>query len=660
MVPELGHLSLIVALAFALCLGTVPLYGATTGKMSQARLARPLSYGLFYFSLGAIVILAYSFVSDDFSVKYIASHSNTQLPYYYKISAVWGGHEGSLLFWIVALCGWTALLAWRGAKHQPMFIARTLAVQGLIAAGFIAFTLLTSNPFDRLLPTFPLEGRDLNPMLQDIGLILHPPMLYMGYVGFSIAFAMACAFLLGARQQSAAQISQWAAFCRPWTLAAWVFLTLGIALGSWWAYYELGWGGWWFWDPVENASFMPWLSGTALLHCLTVSRKRKGFVNWTLLLAILTFSLSLLGTFLVRSGVLTSVHSFAADPSRGIFILLLLALAVGGSLLLFALKAASIDKPGSNYQLLSRESGLLAANILFLVATATVLLGTLYPLVIDALGMGKISVGPPYFNSVFVPVMFIVFIFMGITPLLRWKKTKPAGFKPVLGPLALLSIIFGGVFPLIYSGQFNTMVAVSMTLAFWITLTTLKSLWQAKSISQSLMAMSCAHLGVAICVVGITCVSFYEKELSVKMTIDKPVTLQDYQIVFKGIRPVQGVNYTGEQGKFEVYRGHTKVATLLPQRRRYNVRGMPMTEAGIDPGLFRDIYIALGEPVGENNAWAVRLNYKPMVRWIWLGALFMAIGGTLSIFAKRRRTSKAPIDTVTTNSHSLNAYGVNP
>ena len=470
LLPELGHLALVIAFAFAICLSIIPLAGVYSSQNKLMSYARPLTFGMFVFTGISICILAYSFVLDDFSVKYIASHSNSHLPYYFKISAVWGGHEGSLLLWVFSLTGWTMAVAAFSKNVEEEFIARVLAIMGMVAVAFIAFTLLTSNPFERLWPNAPLEGRDLNPLLQDVGLIIHPPLLYFGYVGFAVAFAFAVAALMSGKMDAA-----WARWSRPWTVGAWMFLTVGIALGSWWAYYELGWGGWWFWDPVENASFMPWLVGTALIHSLAVTEKRGTFRNWTILLAIFAFSLSLLGTFLVRSGVITSVHSFAADPSRGVFILVILAIAVGGSLTLYAFRASNVAS-FSRFALYSRETALLLCNIILVVAATTVLLGTLYPLLVDALGYGKISVGPPYFNAVFVPIMSLLFIIMGIGPMIRWKKAKKGELRKQLIQPSVLSVAFGLLFPIFYGGEFNALVAMGITLASWVFLVVIKDL----------------------------------------------------------------------------------------------------------------------------------------------------------------------------------------
>ena len=641
LIPELGHLALIIALAFAICLSIIPLIGVHSSHQSSLKklmnYAKPLTFGMFIFTGISLVILAYSFVVDDFSVKYIAGHSNSHLPYYFKISAVWGGHEGSLLLWVFSLAAWTAAVARFSSAIEEEFIARVLAVLGMISVCFMLFTLLTSNPFERLWPNFPLEGRDLNPLLQDVGLIVHPPLLYLGYVGFAVAFAFAVAALMMGKMDAA-----WARWSRPWTVGAWMFLTLGIALGSWWAYYELGWGGWWFWDPVENASFMPWLVGTALIHSLAVTEKRGTFRNWTILLAIFTFGLSLLGTFLVRSGVITSVHSFAADPTRGVFILKILALAMGGALTLYAIKARQVAS-FSRFAFYSRETALLLCNVILVIAAVTVLLGTLYPLFVDALGFGKISVGPPYFNAVFIPIMSLLFIIMGIGPLIRWKKAKQGELRKHLLKPSIFSIAFGVLFPVVYGGEFNALVAMGMTLAMWVFLVVVKEvrnqLKASGKLSISHLGMATAHAGIAFTIVGVTIVSMYENETNVKMTLNEKVTVSGYQIEFKGIKHVEGPNYSAEQGQINIYKNDDFVALLKPERRTYRVQTMGMTEAGIDPGLFRDVYVALGEPL-PGDAWAVRVHYKPFVRWIWLGAIFMALGGILSMLDKRYRKKK--------------------
>jgi len=641
LLPELGHMALVIAFAFSICLSIIPLVGVHSSQSKLMSYAKPLTFGMFIFTAISICILAYSFVIDDFSIKYIAGHSNSHLPYYFKISAVWGGHEGSLLLWVFSLTAWTMAVASFSKNVEQEFIARVLAIMGMVAVGFIAFTLLTSNPFERLWPNVPMEGRDLNPLLQDVGLIIHPPLLYLGYVGFAVAFAFAVAALMSGKMDAA-----WARWSRPWTIGAWMFLTLGIALGSWWAYYELGWGGWWFWDPVENASFMPWLVGTALIHSLAVTEKRGTFRNWTVLLAIFAFSLSLLGTFLVRSGVITSVHSFASDPSRGIFILVLLAITVGGSLTLYAFRASNVAS-FSRFALYSRETALLLCNIILVVAATTVLLGTLYPLLVDALGYGKISVGPPYFNAVFVPIMSLLFIIMGVGPLIRWKKAKKGELRKQLVKPSVFSIAFGLLFPIVYGGEFDALVAMGITLASWVFLVVIKDLLNQYSIRSSLTlsqwGMTVAHAGIAVTIVGVTLVSSYESETNVKMAVHESVEISGYQIEFKGIKQVEGPNYSAEQGQINVYKvnadGENDFVTLLkPERRSYRVQSMGMTEAGIDGGLFRDIYVALGDPL-DGGSWAIRVHYKPFVRWIWLGAIFMAIGGILAMLDKRYRVT---------------------
>ncbi|WP_298773324.1 heme lyase CcmF/NrfE family subunit [uncultured Shewanella sp.] len=654
MIPELGHFSLILGLAFALLLATVPLVGVARKDQYLVGYARPLTYGMFTFISFAILALGYSFAVDDFSVAYVANHSNSLLPFFFKLAAVWGGHEGSLLFWVFALSVWTVAVALLSRNLEAAFVARVLAILALVIAGFVFFMLLTSNPFERLFP-MPMEGRDLNPMLQDVGLIIHPPMLYLGYVGFSVSFAFAIAALMSGRLDSA-----WARWTRPWTLTAWVFLTAGIALGSWWAYYELGWGGWWFWDPVENASFMPWLIGTALVHSLIVTEKRGTFRNWTVLLSIFAFSLSLLGTFIVRSGVLTSVHSFASDPSRGMFILLLLGITVGGSLTLFAFRASNMKSP-ARFELNSKETMLLACNLILTVACGTVLLGTLYPLIIDGLGMGKISVGPPYFNAVFVPIVLVLFGVMGIGPIIRWKKSKAGELKKQLLLPAVVALLTGIAVPFIAGGAFNLWVMLGITAATWVTLATLKAGYHLLTNSQgqlqfsrltgSQWGMLIAHIGIAVSIVGATMVSNYSIEKSVRMGPGITKELAGYEFSYLETKQVPGPNYMAQQGQIQVSKNGNPVALLQPERRQYTVQVMSMTEAGIDWGIFRDLYITMGDPINSTE-FAVRLNYKPFVRWLWFGAIFMSLGGLLAALDKRYRQRKtvaqakkaAPID----------------
>ena len=640
MIPELGHFALILALLVALVQGTLPLAGAARNSLPWIALARPAARAQFLLVAIAFGCLTWAFVANDFSVVYVAQHSNSRLPLEYRIAGVWGGHEGSLLLWMLMLSTWTVAVSFLSRHLPDAMAARVIGVLGLVAAGFLLFILLTSSPFDRLLPAAD-DGRDLNPLLQDPGLVFHPPMLYMGYVGFSVAFAFAIAALLSGQLDAA-----WARWSRPWTTAAWVFLTLGIALGSWWAYYELGWGGWWFWDPVENASFMPWLVGTALVHSLAVTEKRGGFKNWTVLLAIAAFSLSLLGTFLVRSGVLSSVHAFATDPRRGIFILIFLAAVVGGSLYLFALRAPKVGL-GGTFGLVSRESALLMNNVLLLVACGSVLLGTLYPLFIDALGLGKLSVGPPYFNSVFVPLMVPVLLLMAPGPLMRWKHARLADTLKPLWPAVLGALTFAIAVPLAY-GQWSPLVALGLLLAAWIVgagvvgivarLRGSQGGWFAQP--RSWWGMHFAHLGVAAFVVGVTLVSAYQEEKDVRMEPDDTVSVGGYGFRFVGVRPEMGPNYRAMVGEVELSKDGKVLKTLHPEKRSYLSSAMPMTEAAIDAGILRDVYVSLGEPIDE-RAWSVRVYYKPFVDWIWGGCLLMALGGLLALSDRRYRLKKA-------------------
>ena len=643
MIPELGHFSLILALCMSLILGTLPIFGAYRGYSSWIAVARPTAYAQFLFMALSYGCLTYSCLTHDFSVKYIATNSNTSLPVIYLISGVWGAHEGSLLLWGLVLTIWTALVAKFSKSIPDPTVARVLGVMGLVGIGFLLFLLFTSNPFERLFPA-PLEGRDLNPLLQDPGLAIHPPMLYMGYVGFSVAFAFAIAALLEGRLDAA-----WARWSRPWTNMAWTFLTLGIALGSWWAYYELGWGGWWFWDPVENASFMPWLVGTALIHSLAATEKRGVFKTWTVLLAIFAFSLSLLGTFLVRSGVLTSVHAFASDPTRGLFILVFLAVVVGGSLTLYAVRAPSV-KSSTSFEFVSKESVILLNNVLLVVTAASILLGTLYPLVIDALGMGKISVGPPYFNAVFVPLMAPLAIAVGVGMLLRWKKDSLSQLALRVRWFIAVSIVGGLLLPLLMP-FYSWVAALGITLALWTVAMTVLSFierlgvkgwsWQRiKTIPSGFYGMTFAHLGIAVFVIGITLTSIYSVEKDVRLAPNETIEMSGYVFEFHGVQQNKGPNYIAQQAFVTVTYQGQEVAKLEPQKRVYQVRTMPMTEAAIDAGFFRDLFVAIGEPLGDKGAWSLRIYYKAFIRWIWLGALFMAAGGLWSACDKRYRLSK--------------------
>ncbi len=641
MVPELGHFALILAFGLSIILAVVPMWGAHRGNQALMASSRSLSVGLFTFVSIAFACLLYAFLQDDFSVVYVANQSNSLLPVQYKVSAVWGGHEGSLLLWVLILAGWTLAVA-LFSKDMPLdMVSRVLSVMGMISIGFVSFVLLTSNPFDRHLPNTPADGGDLNPLLQDPGLIIHPPMLYMGYVGFSVVFAFAIAALLSGRLDSA-----WARWSRPWTTVAWAFLTLGIALGSWWAYYELGWGGWWFWDPVENASFMPWLVGTALIHSLAVTEKRGVFKSWTLLLAIFAFSLSLLGTFLVRSGVLTSVHAFAADPERGVFILIFLAIVVGGSLLLYALRAPSV-KVSASFEWLSREAFLLGNNVLLIVATATILLGTLYPLIADALGWGKISVGPPYFNFFFVPLMSLLAVLMGVGALVNWKRSSAAVLWQWLTKPLVLSLVLGALLPLAVADDYSVMAAIAFALGSWIVLATFtdiryrmrnrSSLIQGfKQLSLSYKGMILAHVGVAFTLLGAALNTIYSDHQDLRMEPGQSLEQGGYVYIFKGAEKLRGPNYVADRGTVELYRDDQLIDVLEPEKRRYLSGGNLMTEVGINAGFWRDLYVAMGEPLG-GGAWAIRLHYKPFVRWIWLGSILMALGGLLAILDKRYR-----------------------
>lgn len=650
MIPELGHFALILALAFALVQGVLPLIGAARGNGTLIALAKPAARAQFVFIALAYAALTNAFVANDFSVLYVAQHSNSALPLVYRFTAVWGGHEGSILLWVLILAGWTLAVTLFSKQLDDRTVARILGVMGLISTGFVAFTLLTSNPFLRLLPAAP-DGQDLTPLLQDPGMVIHPPMLYMGYVGFVVAFAFAIAALLSGRLDAA-----WARWSRPWTTVAWCFLTCGIALGSFWAYYELGWGGWWFWDPVENASLMPWLAGTALMHSLSVTEKRGGFKMWTALLAIITFSLSLLGTFIVRSGVLTSVHAFASDPTRGVFILGFLALVIGGSLLLFAWRAPRVGA-GGGFETVSRESMLLANNVLLIVACASVMLGTLYPLVIDALGLGKLSVGPPYFNAVFVPLMAPALFLMGIGPLTRWRKAGAIDLALRLRWAAGVSVAAALLAPALL-GHWTPLIGFGLLLATWIASTVVLNLvtrlrehpapaWSQRLRAQpgSYYGMLLAHFGMAVFIVGVTVVGGFAVEKDVRMAPGDTVAIGSYVFKLEGLAERRGPNYAAVRATLSVTDDGRPIGELNPERRVYTVSRSPMTETAIDRGFTRDLYVALGDSVGT-NAWGMRVYYKPFVGWIWGGCLLMALGGMLAVMDRRyraaRRTANEP------------------
>ncbi|MDV5860981.1 heme lyase CcmF/NrfE family subunit [Pseudomonas mendocina] len=639
MIPELGHLAMILALCLCLVQATLPLVGAWRGDHQWMSLAQPAAWGQFAFLLFSFLCLTYAFMVDDFSVAYVANNSNTALPWYYKFSAVWGAHEGSLLLWALIMAGWTFAVA-IFSRHLPEeMLARVLAVMGMISIGFLLFMIITSNPFERLLPNAPADGRDLNPLLQDFGLIVHPPMLYMGYVGFSVAFAFAIAALLGGKLDAA-----WARWSRPWTTVAWAFLGIGIALGSWWAYYELGWGGWWFWDPVENASFMPWLVGTALIHSLAVTEKRGVFKSWTVLLAIAAFSLSLLGTFLVRSGVLTSVHAFATDPERGVFILAFLLVVVGGSLALFALRAPVV-KSRVGFSLWSRETLLLVNNIVLVVSAAMILLGTLYPLVLDALTGAKLSVGPPYFNALFLPLMALLMAVISVGVLVRWKDTPVKWLAGMLAPVLVASVVLAVIATFLH-GDFHWAVLAVCLLAFWVILAGARDILDKTrhkgllkglpGLGRSYWGMQIAHLGFAVCAVGVVLTSLGSYERDLRMAPGDSVELGGYRFQFDGAVHHEGPNFTSDKGTVRVFAGERQLRVLHPEKRLYTVQQTTMTEAGIDAGFTRDLFVALGEPL-EQGAWAVRIHIKPFVRWIWLGGLLMALGGFLAAADKRYR-----------------------
>lgn len=645
MIPELGHFALILALLVAVVQSSLPLVGATIGEPRLMGLARPAGRIQFFLVAVAFVCLAASFVGNDFSVQNVAANSNSQLPLQYRIAATWGSHEGSLLLWSLMLAGWTCAVTLFSRNLPPALLARVISVMGLVSVGFLLFLLLTSNPFERLVPA-PVEGNDLNPLLQDPGMVIHPPMLYMGYVGFSVAFAFAIAALIGGRLDAT-----WARWSRPWTTVAWAFLTTGIALGSGWAYYTLGWGGWWFWDPVENASFMPWLTGTALIHSLAVTEKRGAFKSWTVLLAIVAFSLSLLGTFLVRSGVLTSVHAFATDPARGVFILVFLAFVIGGSLTLFAYRAGKVGL-GGIFNVVSREAGLLANNILLIVAMASVLLGTLYPLFLDALNLGKISVGPPYFDAVFYPLLAPAVFLMGIAPVARWSHASLPDLWTRLRWAFGVAVAAAVILPFTL-GRWSPLIAAGLFLSLWIVASSVVNLQgrlasshragliaKLRANSRSYYGMLLAHLGVAAFIAGVTLVKGYEIEQDIRLDTGQSVAVGGYEFKFLGVQPGRGPNYGAQTGTIEVRKDGRLLETLHPEKRTFNASGQTMTIAAIVVGLFGDRYVSLGEPLAADDvrgAWSVRIYLKPFIDWIWGGAFLMSLGGLLAVSDRRYR-----------------------
>ncbi len=647
MVPEIGHFALILALCIALVQAILPMIGAQTNRYNWIAVARPAAYT----QLAALIVsygcLTYAFLVHDFSVLYVANNSNSHLPTQYLVSGVWGAHEGSLLLWALVLSLWTSSVAFFSKSIPHITVARVISVLGIVMVGFLLFLIITSNPFERIFPA-PLDGRDLNPLLQDFGLIIHPPMLYMGYVGFSVAFAFAIAALIAGRLDSA-----WARWSRPWTNIAWAFMTIGIALGSWWAYYELGWGGWWFWDPVENASFMPWIVGTALMHSLIVTEKRGTFKAWTVLLAIFAFSLSLLGTFLVRSGVLTSVHAFASDPERGVFILIFLCVVVGGSLLLYAWRAPQI-KSASTFEFISRETGLLVNNVILVAIGLSILLGTLYPLVLDAITGAKISVGPPYFGTIFLILLVPLTIMLGFGQFLKWKEDDAKAVFAKLKIPMIVSLVIGVSFIFVspyfdwqrVSGFELIQAIVGVVLGLWVMSTTVMSFYQRikgkpsivnalLTIPRGFYGMTFAHIGMGVFVVGMIIATVFSIEKDVRLVPGESYSLGDYTFKFNGVRPVDGPNYTADEASVTVTQNGETIAIMRPEKRIYRVQRNTMTEAAIDDSLMRDLFVALGEKLDDQGAWSVRLYHKPFLRWIWLGAIFMAFGGLLAASDRR-------------------------
>jgi cytochrome c-type biogenesis protein CcmF len=634
-IPEFGQFALVLAFCLAVCQAALPLAGSFTGRRDWMVLARPAAAGQFVFVAFAFGVLAYAFLTDDFSVLFVASNSNSALPPIYKFTAVWGGHEGSMLLWLLMLAGWTLAVAFFSRSQPLEFASRVIGVLGIVSAGILLFTIATSNPFDRLLPAVA-EGRDLTPLLQDPAMVAHPPMLYIGYVGTAVPFAFAIAALLTGRLDR-----NWARWTRPWTVAAWVFLTGGIALGSWWAYYELGWGGWWFWDPVENASFMPWLMGTALIHSLAVTERRDIFKSWTVLLAIAAFSLSLLGTFLVRSGVLTSVHAFASDPERGLFILGLLLLFSGGAFVLYAMRAGRLESSGG-FRLASRETFVLANNLLLVIACLLILASTLYPLFHDALGAGDLSVGEPWFNAIFLVPMLPLAMLLGFGMHAAWQRTDAARLFRSLRWLALAALVIALAVPLVAYGGTSALTIVGLGAGVWVALSSLiepvSRLLDRQSVrlTRAQLGMFVAHLGVGLFIIGATVTSAFDIESESAHAPGDRWEIAGYEIEFMGLREVEGPNFIADEGAFELRQDGEYVATLRPQKRIYNARPDPMTEAAIDVNLVRDVFVALGEPLGD-GFWSVRVQYKPMISFIWYGCIVMALGGLLAATDQRYR-----------------------
>jgi cytochrome c-type biogenesis protein CcmF len=636
-IPEIGHFALILGLSLAICQGILPLVGAHRNNTAMMDAGRTAANGQLFFVTFAFGCLVWAFVQSDFSVLYVANHSQLSLPTVYKVSAVWGAHEGSLLMWILILAMWTVAVSYFSKNLPQVFSARVIGVLGLLSTGFLLFTLLTSNPFERLTPA-PADGADLNPLLQDPGLAIHPPILYAGYVGFSVAFAFAIAAMISGNLDRT-----WAKWTRPWTTVAWLFLTIGIALGSWWAYYELGWGGWWFWDPVENASFMPWLVGTALIHSLAVTEKRGLFKSWTLLLAIAAFSLSLLGTFLVRSGILVSVHAFATDPARGFFILGFLGVVILSALILYAWRAPGLDS-AAGFKPLSRETFLLLNNVLLVIAALLVFIGTLAPLVVEVLNAGKISVGAPWFNVAFAIPMIPLVLLMGLGMHAAWRHQPTQPWLRILRVPAVIALAIGIAIPVVHGGAFGALAVVGCIAGSWIIVVSLIQplrAWRNKvKLTPAVLGMSIAHIGVGLFVLGVTMVNTFGIETDRALRPGESVDIGNYHYEMRELRDVQGPNYTAREAVIEIRRNGEFVGEVRPQKRQYLVQKSPMTEAGIDAGLMRDLFIALGDPIGQDT-WSVRLQYKPMIRFIWLGCLVMALGGLIAAGDRRYRTVTA-------------------
>jgi cytochrome c-type biogenesis protein CcmF len=632
-IPELGHFALIVALLLSVAQALFGLGGAARAHPAWLAAARSAVVGQFVFVALAFGALAWAFVQRDFSVLYVATNSHSELPLFYRVAAVWGAHEGSLLLWSLCLAAWTLAVTVASDSLDAPFRGRVIGVLGLISIGFQLFMLVTSNPFERLVPAAP-EGLDLNPLLQDFALAVHPPILYLGYVGFSVAFAFACATLIEGRLDAA-----WARWTRPWTLTAWLFLTIGIALGSWWAYYELGWGGWWFWDPVENASFMPWLAGTALIHSLAVTEKRGLFKSWTLLLAVAAFSLSLLGTFLVRSGVLISVHAFATDPARGAFILGFLSFVIGGALLLYAWRAPRL-RSSAAFEATSRESFMLVNNALLVAALSLILLGTLYPLFMDALELGKVTVGPPWFNLMFLVPMLPLLALLGVGMHAGWKRGFLGNAKRSLWTIAACSLAGAVVIGAAVYADLRPMTTLGFALALWVMLSALMipfaRLRARQSLPAAVLGMAVAHFGVGLATLGITGVQSFKIEKDFALGVGDAASIGGYDFRLTALRDARGPNYTGVEADVVVSRNGEAVTVLRPQKRAYNSGGNPLTEAGIQVGPARDLFAALGDDLGQGR-WSVRLQYKPLIRYIWLGAILIALGGGLAALDRRYR-----------------------